>query len=92
MPLTRHSRLGDAFEGYTLKAFDAQATVLELAGQAGIPALETPLAPYDLYTADECFLTGTGAELIPVAEVDGRAMAACISQTQAPTIGEFNSG
>ena len=30
---------------------------------------ETSLAPYDLYTADECFLTGTGAELIPVREV-----------------------
>ncbi len=51
--------------------------VLELAVEAGIPAAEMPLAPYDLYTADECFLTGTGAELIPVAEVDGRRMARC---------------
>jgi len=33
---------------------------------------ETPLSQYDLYTADECFLTGTGAELIPVTEIDGR--------------------
>lgn len=48
--------------------------VLELARAAGIPARETPLAPYDLYTADECFLTGTGAELIPVAEIAGRHM------------------
>ncbi|TCJ14962.1 branched-chain-amino-acid transaminase [Parasulfuritortus cantonensis] len=52
-------------------------TVLELALAAGIPVSESALAPYDLYTADECFLTGTGAELIPVAEVDGRRMAAC---------------
>ena len=51
--------------------------VLELAVQAGIEAMECALAPYDLYTADECFLTGTGAELIPVAEVDGRHMTAC---------------
>lgn len=60
-----------ALEGVT------RGVVLELAAQAGIPARETPLAPYDLYMADECFLTGTGAELIPVAEVDGRRMAAC---------------
>ena len=32
----------------------------------------TSLTPYDLYTADEVFLTGTGAELLPVAEVAGR--------------------
>jgi branched-chain amino acid aminotransferase len=51
--------------------------VLELAREAGVEALETPLAPYDLYTADECFLTGTGAELIPVAEIDGRRMSVC---------------
>lgn len=51
--------------------------VLELAHSLGIPARESPLAPYDLYTAEECFLTGTGAELIPVAGVDGRAMSHC---------------
>lgn len=54
-----------------------RAVVLELAVKLNIPARETPLAPYDLYTADECFLTGTGAELIPVREVDGRAVAQC---------------
>jgi branched-chain amino acid aminotransferase len=52
-------------------------TVLELAHMAGMEVAEMPLAPYDLYTADECFLTGTGAELIPVAEIDGRRMSAC---------------
>ena len=30
---------------------------------------EIPLAPFDLYTADECFLTGSGAELIPVKQI-----------------------
>ncbi len=51
--------------------------VLELAEMLGINAREIPLAPYDLFTADECFLTGTGAELIPVGYADGRAMPQC---------------
>ena len=42
-----------------------------------IPLLEQALAPYDLYNADECLLTGTGAELIPVASVDGRTVQQC---------------
>lgn len=52
-------------------------TVLELALEAGLDTAQVPLAPYDLFTADECFLTGTGAELIPVAEIGGRSMATC---------------
>lgn len=51
--------------------------VLELAEKLGIKTRETPLAPYDLFTADECFLTGTGAELIPVGQVDGRPIPEC---------------
>ena len=35
---------------------------------------EELIAPYDLYTADECFLTGTAAEAIPVVKVDGRVI------------------
>lgn len=54
-----------------------RATVLELAEKIGIPAREAILTPYDLYIADECFLTGTGAKLIPVREIDGRKMASC---------------
>lgn len=38
---------------------------------------EAPLAPFDLYTADECLITGTGAELIPVREIDGRRLTVC---------------
>jgi len=51
-----------------------RAAVMEIARENGIEVLELSLAPYDLYTADECFLTGTGAELIPIAAVDGRGM------------------
>jgi branched-chain amino acid aminotransferase len=51
--------------------------VLELAEKLGIKFRETPLAPYDLFTADECFLTGTGAELIPVGLADGRPIPQC---------------
>ncbi len=48
--------------------------VLELAGQNGIEAKETNLLPDDLYGADECFLTGTAAEIIPVTKIDGRTI------------------
>lgn len=54
-----------------------RAVVLELAAHLGIPAKEQPLAPYDLHTAEECFLTGTGAELIPVGWVNGRSVSHC---------------
>jgi branched-chain amino acid aminotransferase len=55
--------------------------VLELAQSLGIAVKQEPLAPYDLYTADECFLTGTGAELIPVAQVDNRPLRYCPGPT-----------
>ena len=51
--------------------------VLQLGQEAGLAVHEKSLAPYDLYTADECLLSGTGAELIPVREIDGRAVRAC---------------
>ena len=35
---------------------------------------EVLISTYDLYTADECFLTGTAAEAIPVVKVDGRTI------------------
>ncbi len=54
-----------------------RALVLQLAGEMGIEVQEQSLAPYDLYMADELFLTGTGAELIPVREIDGRPLRAC---------------
>ncbi len=51
--------------------------VMRLAAGNGIDVKEATLASYDLYTADECFLTGTGAELIPVREINGRELPAC---------------
>lgn len=60
-----------ALEGIT------RGVVLELAASLGLPAREASLAPYELYTADECFLTGTAAELLPVREIDGRALGIC---------------
>ena len=47
-------------------------TVLQLAEQAGMRTRETILGLHDLYNADECFLTGTGAEIVPVVQIDGR--------------------
>jgi branched-chain amino acid aminotransferase len=47
-------------------------TVLELAAGLSIACRVCALSRYDLYTADECFLTGSGAELMPVVSVDGR--------------------
>ena len=48
--------------------------VMELAHGADISCTETTLTRYDLYTADECFLTGTAAEIIPVVDIDGRSI------------------
>lgn len=49
-------------------------TVMGLARDMGIPVEETLFTQFDVYTADECFLTGTAAEVIPVVKVDGRAI------------------
>lgn len=46
--------------------------VMELAREAGYEVAEEPLTRYDLYTADEVFLTGTAAEVVGVVKVDGR--------------------
>jgi branched-chain amino acid aminotransferase len=51
-----------------------RATVLDLAREAGIRAVETNLTRYDLFNADECFMTGTGAEIVPVVKIDGRVI------------------
>ncbi len=62
------SAMDQALEGIT------RAVVLDLAAAAGIPCAEESLTQYDLYTAEECFLTGTGAELMPVTKIDGRVI------------------
>ena len=45
---------------------------IDLAREAGIEVKEVPLTKHDVYIADECFLTGTAAEVIPVVKVDSR--------------------
>ena len=49
--------------------------VIGLARKAGIEVREEPFSTYEVYTADEMFLTGTAAEIIPVTKVDGRVIA-----------------
>ncbi|MCE2753690.1 MAG: branched-chain-amino-acid transaminase [Pirellula sp.] len=46
--------------------------ILELANTLKIPARETTLTRHDLLVADECFLTGSAAEVIPVVSIDSR--------------------
>jgi branched-chain amino acid aminotransferase len=48
--------------------------VIELAVAAGIEVKEISLTKHDVYVADECFLTGTAAEVISVVKVDDRAI------------------
>ncbi len=55
-------------EGITRK------NVMELARKNGYSVEEKLFTLHDVYTAKECFLTGTAAELIPVVNVDGRAI------------------
>jgi branched-chain amino acid aminotransferase len=55
-------------EGITREA------VMELARAASLPVRETALTRHDIYVADECFLTGTAAEVVPVVKCDGRAI------------------
>jgi branched-chain amino acid aminotransferase len=51
-------------------------SVLEVAQALGVPTTEGFFTRYDLYTADECFITGTGAEIIPVTRIDSRTIGA----------------
>jgi branched-chain amino acid aminotransferase len=48
--------------------------VMELAREDGMGVAEPNLTRYDLFNADECFLTGTGAEIVPVVKIDGRVV------------------
>jgi branched-chain amino acid aminotransferase len=57
-----------ALDGITMR------TVLDIASGAGIKSGFSTLTRYDLYNAEECFLTGTGAEIMPVIKIDGRSI------------------
>jgi branched-chain amino acid aminotransferase len=49
--------------------------VINIAQRLGMPLEETVFTRYDVFVADEVFLTGTAAELIPVTKVDNRIIA-----------------
>jgi branched-chain amino acid aminotransferase len=49
-----------------------RSVVMELARRRDIPVRETNMTRHDLYVADECFLTGTGAEIMPITAIDQR--------------------
>ena len=60
-----------ALEGVT------RGAVMEIASSLGIAAREQRMAPYDLFCADEMFLTGTGMGLLPVGQISGRKIKSC---------------
>lgn len=51
-----------------------RGVVMDLARERGMEVSEPDVTRYDLFMADECFLTGTGAEIIPVVKIDGRVI------------------
>jgi branched-chain amino acid aminotransferase len=51
-----------------------RGAIIDVARDLGIPVREENLIRYDLWCADECFLTGSGAEVIPVVKLDGRTI------------------
>ncbi len=51
-----------------------RGVVMSLGAEAGLKVGEPNLTRYDLFNADECFLTGTGAEIVPVVKLDGRVI------------------
>lgn len=55
-------------EGITRKV------VMTLCDKLKIPCMEKSIQRHDLYVADECFLTGSAAEVVPVAKIDGRSI------------------
>ena len=72
--LVRHGKIltpsldAGILEGVTRNA------VIELAAAAGIEVRECAITQHDVYIANECFLTGTAAEIVPVVKVDDRVI------------------
>jgi branched-chain amino acid aminotransferase len=49
-----------------------RGAIFDIAQEIGVPIREVDLTRYDFWNADECFLTGTAAEVVPVVKLDGR--------------------
>lgn len=52
-----------------------RAVIIDLCAKLKLTCVEKTLQRHDLYVADECFLTGSGAEVVPVTKIDGRPVA-----------------
>src|SRR5207248_4377912 len=48
--------------------------VYEIGAELGVKVRETDITRHDIFIADECFLTGTAAEIVPVVKADGRSI------------------
>ncbi len=53
-----------------------RGAVFDIAAELGLPIREADMTRYDIWCADECFITGTGAEIVPVTGLDGREIGA----------------
>ena len=62
--------LTSALEGIT------RDTIVQLAGEIGLPVVEKRITRDEVYSADEAFFTGTAAEVTPIRELDNRAIGA----------------
>ncbi|HEX5538970.1 MAG TPA: aminotransferase class IV, partial [Methylophilaceae bacterium] len=62
--------LTSALEGIT------RDTIVQLAGEIGLPVIEKRITRDEVYSADEAFFTGTAAEVTPIRELDNRAIGA----------------
>ena len=51
-----------------------RGTIFDITQELGLPLREADMTRYDVWVADECFLTGSGAEVIPVTKLDGRVI------------------
>jgi branched-chain amino acid aminotransferase len=51
-----------------------RGTIFDIAQELDLPLREADMTRYDVWVADECFLTGSGAEVIPVTKLDGRVI------------------
>jgi branched-chain amino acid aminotransferase len=64
--------------------------ILELAQSLNIPTKEISLTRHDLFVADECFLTGSAAEVIPVVSIDNRSIQdGCVGPVTKKLMSEF---
>jgi branched-chain amino acid aminotransferase len=71
--VVRRGQVWTSRGGYCMNGI-TRAVVLEICGEAGIPAFERDFSLTDVYDADEAFVTGTFGGLTPVVKIDGRVI------------------